>query len=93
MAGDASCFWRLDLGELSPEEPFQVQVEEKSTMVGEDDLVEWVDAALVYEGYDPRGDEDVVQALGAAAVGAGFAVSAMWVGMWIDKVALNDEVC
>ena len=81
------------MGELSPEEAFQVQVEEEAAMVGKDNLVEGVDAAILNEGDDSGRDKDVVQALGAGAVGAGFAAGAVGVGVWIGKAALSDEIC
>ena len=93
VAGDSSCFWRLYLGKHAPEKIFQVHVQEKAAMVGENDLVKGVDAVLLNEGKDSGRDEDVVQLLGAAAIGARFAIGAVGVGMWIGKVALSDKVC
>ena len=93
MAGDSSGSRRLYLGELAPKETFQVHVQEKAAMVGENDLVKGVNAALLNEGKISGRDEDVVQSLGVAAIGARFAISAVGVGMWIGKVALSDKVC
>ena len=56
VARDASCFRRLDLGKLSPEEAFQVQVKEEAAMVSENDLVEGIDASLVDEGKKSGGE-------------------------------------
>ena len=93
VAEDSSCFRRLYSCELAPEETFQIQVQEKAAMVGENNLVKGIDAALLNEGKDFGRDEDVVQSLGAAAIGAKFAISAVGVGIWIGKIALSDEVC
>ena len=93
VARDSLCFGCLDLGELAPKEAFQVQVKEEAVMVGEDDLVEWINPELLYEWKNSGRDENIVQALGAAAVGAGFSIGAMCISMWVSKVTLGDEVC
>ena len=81
MAGEASDFGCLDLDELAPEETFQVEVQEEAAMVSEDDLVERVDSALLYEWENSGRDKNVIQALSATAVGAGFSIGAMRVCM------------
>ena len=93
MAGDSSGFRRLYLGELALQETFQVQVQEKAAMVGENHLVKGVDATLFDEGNNSGRDKDIVQALSAAAVGAGFTIGAVGIGMGVGKVALSDKVC
>ena len=92
IARDASQYRWKDRRHFSSEESFQVEAHEEPPVVGMYDRMEGFNAADVDVVQDAGRDEDIVQPFGAAAVSVRFALETVVAGMYIDKVALSDEV-